>query len=510
MIKNNCISNFILVSLLILRFDVSFGKNDSSFKKVLKAVDPYALPPEIKKTMPKGEFFNQILSANLQIQQARLDNSFAKLTHEIDRKMLLPQLNLGVSSSDSSATSFDRITTLESTNRTKSSSFTLGIGGETDWGFNYNFNLPKISKDESISPFSTQESSTLNMGATFGFHLLKNNVISTGGAKSKVSKLTFDTAREGFRKNLISALYSGENLYYSVFQKQAQLQIINYTFAATKALLADTKELFKQGEIANFELVQVELQVAQTESQVVAAQQEYKNAIEDLKGVINAKESIYPDPKEILTLPVFETLSFEELFAVAKANRSDYRTFLWKVENDRLNATLSYSNTLPSLDLGFQYQKQREEESVSKVLEKPLDLHSPQKSITLTLTYDLFNYQAKNSYIAAKNQLKKDDLDFETLQNQIKREIMAAINAAEAAQQKLKLSSKSKGLSLAKLQAEFDRYQIGESSIRNIIDFQKDGNSAETDELNSRIDLHRAASNLRKVQGLAPEEVGKL
>lgn len=514
--QNNLFSKNLIFIAILLKYSVPFceAADESSFKKLLKPVDPYAVPAEVKKTVKKEEIFNKVIEDNLQIQQSRLDVSLADLAYTADLSALYPQLTLNASGTSGSAESTttnppltpdEEPSTVTSKTINKGAALGLAIGGDSDWGFNYSLDLPKISETDSYTEDAITRSANLTVGANLGIHLLKDNVFLIGNSKRKTAKLTYDSARENFRQTLIAALFSTENFYFTVFQQQAQLQIVNYTFAATKALLSDTQELYKQGEIAQFELVQVELQVAQTEAQLVAAKQDYKNALEDLRDAVNSKEIIYPDPNEIKKIPEFGELPFDRFVAIAKEKRSDYRLAKWQQENNMLALNSAKSATLPTLDLAFQIQKDRLETNLPAVMKKPNQLRNPQKSVTLTLTYKLFDYGAEKNYVSAKNQTKKDQISFEILENKIKHDVLLAIASVQSSKEKLKLSIKSKALALAKLKAEFDRYRLGESSIKNIIDFQNQQNAAELDELSSRIALYRAISNLRLVQGLPPQ-----
>jgi outer membrane protein TolC len=132
---------------------------------------------------------------------------------------------------------------------------------------------------------------------------------------------------------------------------------------------------------------------------------------------------------------------------------------------------------------------------------------SPKNSITLTFTHDLSNYAADDAYTTARVNQIKQQISFDTTTNQLRKEVRSAITTLLNAYKSFESVVKAKALSIQKLQGEFDRYRLGESSIKNVIDFQKEEISQEKAELDARIALLQAHSQLRKVQGLAPEHI---
>jgi outer membrane protein TolC len=59
-----------------------------------------------------------------------------------------------------------------------------------------------------------------------------------------------------------------------------------------------------------------------------------------------------------------------------------------------------------------------------------------------------------------------------------------------------------------KLEAETERFNVGLSTTKNVLDFQKDLATAEGNELKAITDYNRSLANLEKVRGTSLEQHG--
>jgi outer membrane protein TolC len=199
-------------------------------------------------------------------------------------------------------------------------------------------------------------------------------------------------------------------------------------------------------------------------------------------------------------------LEFDKIFENASANRSEFLKAKWDLEQSNLSVSESYSNIWPSLSLSANHSRSRSVEDLATTMGKPFALNSPKSTITLSFTHDLSNYGSNNAYKNSLTARLKQQIAFDNTRNQLRKEVDSTISTVNNAFKRYTSIINAKKLSLEKLQAEFDRYRLGESSIKNVIDFQKEVNSQEKSDLEGRIAILQALSSLRKIQGLLPEK----
>ncbi len=477
-------------------------KKTSLYRTLLKPIDVFTAGEKSKKVLPLSALYQQLMDHNLDIRQAGFDLNAAKDSYRIVYKNLRPKF--GLSADSGLQYNYNQSIVTRGTTRDGS----LGMSGDTDWGISYGANFPKItwSKSNTDGIDEPTVSARLSADAQVSLNLLRSSAYFVGGYKNKRARYAYDSAKQGYKTQVSSVLFSSESLYYQVYTAQAQVLIDEYTLKTMEALLDESKELYRLGEVAKFEVVQAELQLENGRAQLVSSQDAYQLALQQLREVVNADEIIYPDPQEVVAIPKQPSLASDKIYEAAMANRSEFLKAKWDLEQGHLSVSESYSGSWPSLALSASHSRSRVDQDIATSLGKITALGNPQSTITLTYSQDLSNYDANTAYKNSLTARLKLQIAFDNTKNQLRKEVESSISSVANAYKRYDSVIKAKKLSIEKLQAEFDRYRLGESSIKNVIDFQKEVNSQEKTDLDGRIAIFQALANLRKIQGLLPEK----
>lgn len=83
----------------------------------------------------------------------------------------------------------------------------------------------------------------------------------------------------------------------------------------------------------------------------------------------------------------------------------------------------------------------------------------------------------------------------------------AVIATLSSSYRRLKISGLNRQLSERKFSAELEKFRVGETNIRDVIDFQTELTNSRVNEMNSRIEILIALAQLRSALGQLPEGV---
>ena len=83
----------------------------------------------------------------------------------------------------------------------------------------------------------------------------------------------------------------------------------------------------------------------------------------------------------------------------------------------------------------------------------------------------------------------------------------SSIESIKSGQQKLKIAEMSREMSEQNLSAEFEKFRVGESNIKNLVDAQKETDTARISEATARIDLIKSITAHENALGELPEGV---
>ena len=480
------------------------AKSSSRFKELLIPIDLYAVPNGIKRTMKIKDLYKAIADQGIVIKIAKKDFMGADIKYTKVQMSFYPTptLSTGATYSQSSSSGV----------KTFKQIYTLGNTIEVDspWGAKLTLDLPKIQKESSSGGTTNTVEHSVTLGTNLTIKLLKGAPYITGDITQTEAGIDLKLARLTLKTTALSTLKSGEDAFYDVLLKRLRVKVLALALESSKALLSDINAMYKAGEGDKLSIIKVQLQVAQTETDLLSGQAEAETAMQTLRDVISLNEegaAIFPDPTEIKSAPALPDLGLSNNIKKAKRNRPDYQSAILNLKKASLSERKAKSDTLPQVDLIMGYGYVGKDASFSGAFSSPTLFRDPTYTIGVSLTYPLWNNTAFQDHTTAKLETQKKELGIRQLNSQVAKEISSALNSVDLGYRRLKTSELAKSLSEQKLAAEFEKFRVGESSIRNIVDFQTEVNNARISELSARVDYLRSISALRNALGVYPPSI---
>lgn len=496
--------------------------SQSRYEALLVPFDIYAPPEASKKLISRNDLYRVIAQKGLPIKIARETLKASQDAEQNVKRGRWPKLSLTGGENRSVAGSREVVaadgvqTTVGTQSRTDTATAGFVLSGEPITGVSYSFNLPRFTQTRTNPSSNPDEqgsdlAATSELSASLGISLLKNNFFAVGRLADRKASLDGQIAREQFRGATLDALLKAEQIYYDLVQKQIRYRIAVRSLDAAKALMEDVQQMIAAGESDRLSLVKIKLQVSQSEVDLLTSRSDLGSAKEAFREVLGLSEEeanvSFPDPHELKADPAKPKFDAKEAIERALKTRSDYRVGRYNLIKAKLDVDNAFYNKLPQLDFKTTYGSTSKDTNIAGAYDKSKDFHDRQLSLGLELTWVLTNFNEQSAYRQAVSAAQKAQFEIEQLDRKILKELQSLYQKVEIGFRRLSISSLTRELAEEKLKAEFSKFRVGESGIRNIIDFQNEYINSQVAELSTRLDVFTSVAQLRNALGQLPEGV---
>jgi len=279
--------------------------------------------------------------------------------------------------------------------------------------------------------------------------------------------------------------------YLEVLRARALVRLQERVLERARRLLEAAEAGYKAGTAAKLDVLRAQVQVRNTEVDLLAARNQERLAMLTLRNLMGVSDDFAFDIAE----PAEETDTppdLTEFLAIALRNRPEIREAEWQRESTSIAKQLARINTLPVVSLSGSYNRYP---STTRVTDK-------EWALNLIISYPLFDGGRVQAELAqAKLQEEQAELNLKRTLDNIRLQVQQAYtnwqNARErfsAAQESVKEASET-----ARLTEE--AYKVGAASLLDVINAQLALAQAETQEIQARYDLLRATYALRHAIG---------
>ncbi|MCS7027032.1 MAG: TolC family protein [Bryobacteraceae bacterium] len=405
---------------------------------------------------------------------------------------------------------------------------TLSTGTQVQFGFNG----AKLSTNNQFQTFNP--SYTANMAFGFTQPLLR-------GRGSYITKLPLSIARSRLKQTqynvqdqIIRLLVQAETIYWNVIEARENLRVQEQALALNDAALKRAQRELELGATSPLEIFQPQAQYANAEIFVTQARYRLAQVEDALRRQIGA--DLDPEIRKlpiVLTEPVTvpingEELDKEALVQKALTLRPDLKAAMQALDIDELNLRAARNNLLPQLTLGGGYTAtgrggvffpRTNFGGVQQVLapipgglgdafSQVFNFGFPIYNFSLTLNLPLRDRRAAADFADANIQRKRDLLQLRTTEQQIRLEVLNAINQVELSKASVKLAQIARDLAQKRVEAEQKKYELGTTVIFFVLAAQSDLTAAEAALVTQTVGYRRNLLNLLQRTGELLQERG--
>lgn len=322
--------------------------------------------------------------------------------------------------------------------------------------------------------------------------LLRGAGRAVNTSQVEIARLQEENNQLDLRQRLITDITSGVLTYHALIRAQASLQIQQLSLETQQQQRRSIAALVGAGRRAQFELVEIDANLAATETSVLEAENDLEQAKSDLIDLLDIEDSLeITIPEE--TLATLNTIarefvmpSLDQLVAVAYSNRPDYQQLQFNLQIAELDERVAIDNRRWNLDL-------RANASTGDFSEA---------STELVLTHLLEDESTETAF--QRNQVTQRQLknDLDRLNSDIRLDVADQLRNVESARNRIESTRLARELAEKRLENALARARLGRSrDIFEALELQNDVVAAQNNEVNAAIDVADAIATLNQSLG---------
>ena len=480
------------------------------YEEFLKPLDIYRAP-EGYKILKINNVYDLLMKNGLPIRQAKEGRRGAEKTYEQFHNNLMPKvsINTGQTLSSSSQT----LSTVDSqgneteaiiSSESRGKNLNLQTSGELPLGVSWLVNAPVLSENDT--------STTGSLSYSLSMQLLKGSVFTDSFKKWTMADLDRRSGMLNQKAAVFKALLEAQSRFYDLALSELSLRVQRNDIKSREALFDDLITQLKLGEIdelsvlrSEVELSKAQIQLATTENALSTARLKF---FEYLNLTQKELSGLYPDFGELKSFPKQPDMDIDKFLKQALDSRPDYLLSRIKLRKAEIETEIAKSNRLPTLTLKYDRNLSASDEDSSwKAFEDARKFKNRQDTVSLNLSYVIYNNPTFEQHEQILINKSTADWGLKILKNEIQREIKSTHFSLINGYKTLELSDRSLALSRREMESEFFKFRIGESSIRDLTDVQKELNSSLLENFKQRVKLRQLITEWNIALGVLPEGV---
>jgi len=349
-----------------------------------------------------------------------------------------------------------------------------------------------------------------------GFGLLANEHFI------RIAKVNKNIADQTLVQQVITSITAVGNAYWELVFARGNVEVAREEIALADKTYSDNKKQVDVGTLAPLEIVQAEAQLATAQQALIVAQ---TTVLQDQLTLLNliAKDpnspilrtvEIIPTDTADLAPPEVEKIPLEDLIKEATTKRPDVLEAGLQIKGDDINVRATKNALLPVLTLSGEYATEGLSGNTKKqttctpippqttctpppqiftglatALNQELTGAYPEYNAAINLTIPIRNRAAQANNIIATLTARSDHANYQQIVNNAAIDVHNAQITLEQARITLAAAIKTRDLDQQTLDAEQKKYQVGASTLFNIVSDQNTLAAAESAEVRARVNL---------------------
>jgi outer membrane protein len=438
--------------------------------------------------------FDPILTSNLSLDQK-----------------LVPVNNGLTSGTGTTAGTFAQLNT-----HTAVADFAYTQGFHTGTSFSATFNNVRGSSSSANNFFSPFVQSNFIFLASQ--QLLNGFGLAANEHYIRIAKVNKNIADQQLAQQVITSITAVENAYWELVFARGNVEVAKEEIALAEKTYSDNKKQVDVGTLAPLEIVQAEAQLATAQEALIVAQ---TTVLQDQLTLLNliAKDPNAPVLRNVEIVPTdiadvappeVEKIPLEDLIKEAVTKRPDVLEATLLIQGDQVNVQATRNALLPILTLSGEYATEGLAgnpkpgscsptpctfSGLSAALNQEFTGVYPEYNAQLSLTIPIRNRAAQaNNVLAILNQ-RSDEATYQQIVNNAATDVHNAQITLEQARTTLAAAVKTRDLDQQTLDAEQKKYQVGASTLFNIVSDQNILAAAESAEVRARVNLAEGKVN---------------
>ncbi len=338
--------------------------------------------------------------------------------------------------------------------------------------------------------------------------LLRDFGLDTNRTLIRVAQNNAKVEQNVFFDRVLTVISTVEQTYWELVFARENLKVTQAALKAAEELLASNRAKAKAGVMAVVEVLQAEAAVASRLEQVLIAEKAIRDQQDQLRRLLNPAEQELRQEFQVVPLdePVqaLEPLSLEEAIDTGIARRPEIRLAMTNTETADLNVKFARNQLMPSLNFQGTAGLGGLGSGVGDMLSRS-EGQFYNLGAGLLFSYPLGNRSAWSQFNRRQLESTNAKATLQSARQTVIVSVKEAVRRVQTDFKRIETTRSARIMSEKQLQAEQERLNVGLSTTRFVLDFQRDLAIARGNELRAIVDYNKSLSNLARNKGTTLE-----
>lgn len=474
-----------------------------------------------------NDVINLMIDNNLDIRSNRFGPRSTYWQSLVFYRALQPSLRFGFNRTRNTNMSTNQVNgTIPSVSQLRTNysvSFTQAL--ESGTSLSVDATLNRVESTSNFNLFNP--SYTGQVSYTIGQHLLRDRgklpntrQIMVGRNNEKISEIAFEI-------QLTNLLVQSQKSYWDLVFAGQDLGVKQRSLELALRTLEENKMKVEIGTLAPIDVVQTQADVAARREQLVVSTFNVTSAEDQIKKMTSSDKdpSMFlvkfraldsPKPPEVVQVPMLE-----DAIKVALENRPELRQSLLDMKNKDIDVLYTHNQRLPAFDVTASYNQngvggtrcdrgtqvggvclRTIPGSVGNAFGQLFGYDFTGYSFGFSFVLPLSNKASEADYERALNEQRLSKSKMDVTAQQIALEVRNAVTQVEMNRARIETAKTTRELAQQKLEAEQAKFGLGTSTLRFVLEEQRNVAQAESNELQAEVNFTKSLVDLDKAMGL--------
>jgi len=474
-----------------------------------------------------GDLINLIIQNNLDVGVNRLTPLSSRYLIETMYLPFEPTLHLQATVTRNTSPATSQLIGAQSLS-TLGGAYSLGFSQALDTGttLGVDFVMNRNSSNSAFNTFNPSYTGLLRY--SFSQHLLKDYGRVNNRRQIRVAQNNQKVSETQFERQLIDLVAQAQRGYWDLVFAAEDIKVKQRSMDLAQKTLSDNEIQVRIGTLAPIDVVQAESEVANRRVQYVTStytevqtQDQVKKLITSQgdPGLILAKlipSQVVPKPQPSDVPPV------EQAIKIALENRPEIKQLQLDLQNKKIDLEYTKNQLLPAVDLFAAYNQNgvggketirngfgptapivaRSEGSIFDAFGQLFGYGYTGYSVGLSVQIPLRNRAAQGENARAMTDERIAEQRITSQAQQIALEVRNALTQVDMNRARIEAATKARELSERRLEAEQKKFDLGASTIRFVLEEQRNVAQAQTDELQAIVNYTKALVDIDRAMGM--------
>lgn len=382
-------------------------------------------------------------------------------------------------------------------------SFTADVTQNLLTGANYDLNFsPQRTFVAGPNTFLFNPGFTSGLAFTLTQPLLRNFGTDINRTFIRVAQNNAKVEEHVFLDRVLTVIATVEQNFWELVFVNENLKVAQSALKAAEELLASNRAKARAGVMAIVDVLQAEAAVASRVEQILIAEKAIRDQEDQFRRLLNpAEEELRQDVQLIpldQPLKVLEPISLEEAIDVAMERRPEVLQAARNIDTAETNIKYAKNQLLPNLSFQGTSGLSGLGRDFSDMFNKNVSGDYYNYGAGLVLSYPLGNRSAISQFNKRQMEGRNAAATLQSVRQQVIVGVREAVRRVQTDFKRIETTRSARIMAEKQLQAEQERLNVGLSTTRFVLDFQRDLATARGNELRAVVDYNKSLSNLAR------------